>query len=92
MTERDEELQTLRQEIAELKEAGRTSKMSKDELKIREIVRDESKRSFTEALSEFFKGEGDDDDEGDEGEAGGNDGGESGSLLGRIGKAFSESA
>lgn len=66
-------------------EATRTAKMSKEEKQIREIVRDESKRSFMEALGEFFSTGDDDDDDGEE--AGGNDGGGDG-IVTRLAKTF----
>ena len=72
------DFEALQNANAELKRKG----MSKEELKLREIVRDESKATFLEALGEFFSTGKDNDDE----DAGSNDGGGGGGIVADIGK------
>lgn len=57
------------------------SKMPDDEKKLRKIIRDETSKTISEKLGEFFKLS-DDDDDGDGEESGGeNDGGEGTGIL-----------
>lgn len=85
--EEEETLTFTRSELAAfMKEQIEDSKMTDDEKKLRKIIRDETSRTMTEKLAEFFKfGEEENEEESSSGE---NDGGESGGVFDNVLKAL----